>query len=127
MRDADYAVGVLTALKALGVHVAVDDFGTGYSSLSYLKRFPVDILKIDKSFIDGLGGGHHDSAIVGATINLAHDLGLITTAEGVETDRQAQILTQLNCDKIQGHLFCRPQPPSTLIDTLLSSPVQQPI
>jgi diguanylate cyclase (GGDEF)-like protein len=127
MRDADYAVGVLTALQALGVRVAVDDFGTGYSSLSYLNRFPVDILKIDKSFIDGLGDGLHDSAIVGATINLAHDLGLITTAEGVETHRQAQILTQLGCDKVQGHLFCRPQPPTTLIDMLLTWPVQQPL
>jgi EAL domain-containing protein (putative c-di-GMP-specific phosphodiesterase class I) len=121
MRDADYTVTVLTALKALGVQIGVDDFGTGYSSLSYLKKFPVDILKIDKSFVDGLGDGFgcQDAAIVGATITLAHALGLVTTAEGVETASQAKILTNLGCDKAQGYLYCRPQPASTVIDTLL--------
>jgi EAL domain-containing protein (putative c-di-GMP-specific phosphodiesterase class I) len=126
MRDVDYAVVALTALKALGLRIGVDDFGTGYSSLSYLKRFPVDILKIDKSFVDGLGAGSEDSAIVGATITLAHALGLVTTAEGVETAGQAKILADLGCDKAQGYLFCRPQPASTLIDTLLRTVARAP-
>jgi diguanylate cyclase (GGDEF)-like protein len=119
MRDAEYTVTALAALKALGIRVGVDDFGTGYSSLSYLKKFPVDILKIDKSFVDGLGLKIQDAAIVGAIITLAHALGLDTTAEGVETAGQAKILAELGCDKAQGYLFCRPQAAATVIDTLL--------
>jgi diguanylate cyclase (GGDEF)-like protein len=125
MHDADHTVTVLTALKALGVRVGVDDFGTGYSSLSYLKKFPVDILKIDKSFVDGLGVEDQDTAIVGATITLAHALGLLSTAEGVETAIQAQVLTELGCDKAQGYLYCRPQSASTVIDTLLRTHARQ--
>jgi diguanylate cyclase (GGDEF)-like protein len=119
MLDADHTVTVLAELSALGVRVGVDDFGTGYSSLSYLKTFPVDILKIDKSFVDGLGVEDQDTAIVGAIITLGHALGLLTTAEGVETSIQAQVLTELGCDKAQGFLYCRPQSPSIVIDTLL--------
>jgi diguanylate cyclase (GGDEF)-like protein len=126
MHDAEHTVAVLTALRAIGVHLGVDDFGTGYSSLTYLKRFPFDILKVDGSFVNGLGNGLHDSAIVTATITLAHDLGLTTTAECVETHCQAQILADLSCEKVQGHLYCPPQPPSTLIETLLSSRVSAP-
>jgi diguanylate cyclase (GGDEF)-like protein len=126
MRDADYTVTVLTALKSLGVRIGVDDFGTGYSSLSYLKRFPVDILKIDKSFVDGLGVECQDTAIVGATVTLAHALGLLTTAEGVETAIQAKVLLELGCDKAQGHLFCRPQAASTVIDTLRRARLERP-
>jgi diguanylate cyclase (GGDEF)-like protein/PAS domain S-box-containing protein len=119
MRDATYTVSVLAALKVLGVGLSIDDFGTGYSSLSYLKTFPVDILKIDKSFVDGLGADRDDSAIVAATINLAHSLGLVTVAEGTETAIQVETLTELGCDKAQGYLFCRPQPAAAITQHLL--------
>jgi diguanylate cyclase (GGDEF)-like protein/PAS domain S-box-containing protein len=120
MRDAAFTVATLGDLKALGVGISVDDFGTGYSSLSYLKKFPVDILKIDKSFVNGLGADDHDSAIVRATINLAHSLGLTTVAEGTETPIQLRTLTELGCDKAQGYLFSRPQPPAAIIHHLLA-------
>ena len=121
MRDAAYTIAVLGALKSLGVGLSIDDFGTGYSSLSYLKRFPVDILKIDKSFVDGLGTDDEDSAIVRATINLAHSLGLITVAEGTETDIQIRTLVELGCDKAQGYLFCRPQPATAITAHLVAN------
>jgi diguanylate cyclase (GGDEF)-like protein/PAS domain S-box-containing protein len=129
MRDAAYTVAVLEKLKDLGVLLSVDDFGTGYSSLSYLKRFPVDILKIDKSFVDGLGADNDDSAIVRATINLAHSLGLSTVAEGAETELQVSALAELGCDKAQGYLFCRPQPAAALTERLLdeSRSHEQPV
>jgi diguanylate cyclase (GGDEF)-like protein len=125
MADAEYAITVLRGLKDLGVRLSVDDFGTGYSSLSYLKRFPVDILKIDRSFVDGLGVDDEDSAIVQATINLAHSLGLTTVAEGTETPGQVRALTELGCDKAQGYLFSRPQPATTLIGSLLQPSLHQ--
>jgi diguanylate cyclase (GGDEF)-like protein len=126
MADAEAAITVLRGLKSLGVRLSVDDFGTGYSSLSYLKKFPVDILKIDRSFIDGLGVEDDDSAIVQATINLAHSLGLTTVAEGTETPAQVRALTDLGCDKAQGYLFSRPLPALALLETLLLSPVHRP-
>jgi predicted signal transduction protein with EAL and GGDEF domain len=120
MADAEYAITVLRSLKNLGVRLSIDDFGTGYSSLSYLKKFPVDILKIDRSFVDGLGVEDDDTAIVQATINLAHSLGLTTVAEGTETPEQVRALTSLGCDKAQGYLFSRPQPATALTETLLA-------
>ena len=108
MADADHAVRVLRALKGLGVRLSVDDFGTGYSSLSYLRRFPVDALKIDRSFVDGLGVEAEDSAIVHAIISLAGSLGLDTVAEGVETRGQEEALVALGCHRAQGYLFSRP-------------------
>ncbi|MGH9091419.1 MAG: putative bifunctional diguanylate cyclase/phosphodiesterase [Acidimicrobiales bacterium] len=113
MRDADSAMGVLGALKRTGVSLAVDDFGTGYCSLSYLHRFPLDILKIDKAFVDELDDGE-GTEIVAAVVDLAHALGLDVVAEGVETERQLAILRQLGCDHAQGYLFSRPVPPSGL-------------
>ncbi len=113
MRDAVSALQVLQALKSIGVALAIDDFGTGYSSLSYLQRFPLDILKVDKSFVDELGLDQ-GTEIVAAVINLAHALGLNVVAEGVETEEQLTSLQQLGCDYAQGFLFSRPVPASEL-------------
>jgi diguanylate cyclase (GGDEF)-like protein/PAS domain S-box-containing protein len=127
MGDAEASVVILRSLRGLGLHLSVDDFGTGYSSLSYLKKFPVDALKIDKSFVDGLGTESDDSAIVRAIISLAGSLGLSTVAEGVETPTQLKALTDLGADKAQGYLFSRPQPAATLTGTLLAGFSDQPI
>jgi diguanylate cyclase (GGDEF)-like protein/PAS domain S-box-containing protein len=108
MRDAEDTLSVLRALKDLGVKLHVDDFGTGYSSLSYLKRFPVDALKVDRSFVDGLAGDPEDIAIVGAIIGLAQSLGMGTIAEGVESTAQLEALERLGCESGQGFLFSHP-------------------
>jgi diguanylate cyclase (GGDEF)-like protein len=108
MRDAEETMAVLHALKALGVGLSVDDFGTGYSSLSYLRKFPVDALKIDRSFVDGLGQEAEDSAIVQAIQALAISLGMTTVAEGVETATQLEVLRELGCLRAQGFWFSRP-------------------
>jgi diguanylate cyclase (GGDEF)-like protein/PAS domain S-box-containing protein len=100
----------LRALKSLGVQLAIDDFGTGFSSLAHLRRFPVDILKIDGTFIAGLGNEPQDASIAAAVISLAHALDLRTVAEGIETDEQLDILRGLGCDLGQGYLFARPAP-----------------
>jgi diguanylate cyclase (GGDEF)-like protein len=105
MADTEYAVGLLRGLKGLGVKVAVDDFGTGYSSLSFLRRFPLDELKIDKEFVDGLGGSDQDEAIVRLVIDLSHALGLEAVAEGVETAEQLARLREMGCDQAQGYYF----------------------
>ncbi len=115
MNDAAGALGVLRALKDLGVSLAIDDFGTGYSSLSYLQRFPLDILKVDKTFVDELGLNPEGSEIVTAVINLAHALGLQVIAEGVETEVQLEELQRLGCDFAQGYLFSRPVPAADLL------------
>ncbi len=107
MEDAEVNIMTLKRLKELGVQLAIDDFGTGYSSLSYLRRFPVDTLKIDKSFVRLLGRDAEDNAIVHAIITLAHTLGMQVTAEGVETDDQLRQLCELGCDMAQGYLFAK--------------------
>jgi diguanylate cyclase (GGDEF)-like protein/PAS domain S-box-containing protein len=108
MGDQDDIFDKLSELKSLGVRVAIDDFGTGYSSLSYLKRLPVETLKIDKSFISGLGKDPKDRLIASATISLAQTLKLAVVAEGVETARQATHLRKLGCDLAQGYYFAKP-------------------
>ena len=108
MDDAESARRMLVTLKDVGVYLAIDDFGTGYSSLAYLRRFPVDALKVDKSFVDGLGREAEDSAIVRAVVNLAQTLGLDTVAEGVETEVQRQELVALGCTYAQGYLWSPP-------------------
>jgi diguanylate cyclase (GGDEF)-like protein/PAS domain S-box-containing protein len=108
MKDAPESLAVLQALKALGVSISIDDFGTGYSSLSYLKRFPVDVLKIDRSFVSGLGQDPDDLAIVQAIVALARSLGMSTVAEGVETQAQLDVLRGLGCTAAQGYLLGRP-------------------
>jgi EAL domain-containing protein (putative c-di-GMP-specific phosphodiesterase class I) len=122
MADAEGAVTTLRALKALGVQVAIDDFGTGYSSLAYLKQFPVDILKIDRSFVDGLGRDPHDTAIVRSVVALAKTLELRLTAEGIETPEQRDQLAMLECEFGQGYLFSRPLTPDAVESSLPERP-----
>ncbi|HEU4869392.1 MAG TPA: EAL domain-containing protein [Pyrinomonadaceae bacterium] len=107
MKDPEEAIEKLHELKLMGIKVAVDDFGTGYSSLNYLKRFPIDTLKIDKTFVSDVCKDPHDTAIVRAIINLGHALDLTVIAEGVETKEQLQYLSALECDVVQGFLFSK--------------------
>ncbi|MGA2211277.1 MAG: EAL domain-containing protein [Acidimicrobiales bacterium] len=118
MSNADSALQVLTELKTLGVRLAIDDFGTGYSSLAHLKRFPVDVLKVDRSFISGLGRHPEDSAIVASILGLTHALGIVAVAEGVETPDQLGALQRLGCEFGQGFLWSRPVPAAELEPTL---------
>ncbi len=118
MQDIEATVSTLQALKGLGIQLAIDDFGTGYSSLSYLKRFPVDTLKIDRSFVSGLGEDAQDTAIVRSVVDLAKTLNLSVTGEGIETAAQEAQLAELGCDQGQGFLIARPAPAST-IESLL--------
>jgi EAL domain-containing protein (putative c-di-GMP-specific phosphodiesterase class I) len=111
----------IDALRALGVNLSIDDFGTGYSSLGYLRRFPVDSVKVDRSFVDGLGTESEDSAIVAAVVSLGHALGLSVVAEGVETERQLEDLRALGCDRAQGFLFSAPQPADVFASVVSSS------
>ena len=110
MQDMELSIERLTELKALGVQLAVDDFGTGYSSLNYIRRFPVDILKVDKSFVDGVSDGGEASALTAAVIELAGILNLKPVAEGIERADQLQRLLELHCDLGQGFFFARPLP-----------------
>lgn len=105
MQDAGSTISMLRSLKNLGVRIAMDDFGTGYSSLAYLKRFPIDLLKIDRSFVQELPGNDEDAAIVRAVMALASSLQLQVVAEGVETEDQYQFLSSEGCNRFQGHLF----------------------
>ena len=114
MGDAEAAVEALGRCKDLGVNLSIDDFGTGYSSLSYLKRFPIDTVKIDRSFVSGLGTDPDDAIIVGAIVHLADVLGIATVAEGVETSQQVAELLRLGCTQGQGYYFARPQPAEAL-------------
>ena len=110
MQNVDRALHTLLRLKQLGVGIAIDDFGTGYSSLNYLKQFPIDVLKIDRSFVDGLPDGEQDAQIARAIIAMAHSLNLAVIAEGVETQAQLDFLRDHDCDEIQGYLLGRPMP-----------------
>ena len=118
VHDADEALGRLNALSALGVRLAIDDFGTGYSNLAYLKKFPIDKLKIDRSFIQGLPGDESDQAIVTAVTSLGRALKLQVVAEGVETEAQRALLSRLQCDQYQGFL-CAPGLPAEEFARLL--------
>jgi len=108
IRDTEHVLALVTRLKAMGIKLSIDDFGTGYSSLSYLKRFRVDQLKIDQSFIRDLATNQEDAAIVLAVIQMARSLGLRTIAEGVEEEVQLNYLRTQGCDAAQGYHFARP-------------------
>jgi diguanylate cyclase (GGDEF)-like protein/PAS domain S-box-containing protein len=125
MHNTELSARLLRRLKEMGVRVAMDDFGTGYSSLAYLKRFPVDTIKIDRSFIQGIPGDSDDSTLTQAIIAMAHSLRLRTVAEGVETAEQAEFLRLNHCDEIQGYYFSRPLPYAQLVEKLQQHALEQ--
>jgi EAL domain-containing protein (putative c-di-GMP-specific phosphodiesterase class I) len=110
MDDGEETISTLCEIKEMGVRLSVDDFGTGYSSLTYLSRFPIDELKIDRTFVRGLPGERQNAAIVGAILVLGRELGMNVVAEGVETKEQLQFLAQRRCNEFQGYLCSRPAP-----------------
>jgi diguanylate cyclase (GGDEF)-like protein/PAS domain S-box-containing protein len=118
MEASNSAMTGLRDLREAGIPVGLDDFGTGFSSLAYLRQFPLDFVKIDRSFVHGLTLGSGEDAIVGAIVNLSHALGLYTVAEGVETRRQLDILRSLGCDRAQGFLFAHPEEPAAVAERI---------
>jgi EAL domain-containing protein (putative c-di-GMP-specific phosphodiesterase class I) len=110
IRDDETALAILHQLRAIGIHIALDDFGTGYSSLSYLKRFPFDKIKIDRSFVTDIAEIDGASVIVQAVVNIAAASNMTTTAEGVETSEQKEILRALGCTEMQGYRFSPAKP-----------------
>jgi EAL domain-containing protein (putative c-di-GMP-specific phosphodiesterase class I) len=118
MTQAEATTGVLHALKDLGVQLAIDDFGTGYSSLSYLSRFPVNTLKIDRSFVHGIGRTQHDATIINAVIGIARSLEQSVVAEGIETKEQLALLRSYDCGEGQGYYFSRPVAATQFADLL---------
>jgi diguanylate cyclase (GGDEF)-like protein/PAS domain S-box-containing protein len=122
MADTDSSVRVLQELRGCGIQLSIDDFGTGYSSLAYLRRFAVDALKIDRSFIMSMQDDAEDAVIVGTVLTLAHGLGLRVVAEGVELQEQLDMLTELGCDEVQGYLTGRPGRAADVLPILLGTP-----
>jgi EAL domain-containing protein (putative c-di-GMP-specific phosphodiesterase class I) len=120
IRDDDAALAVLHQLRAIGVRIALDDFGTGYSSLSYLKRFPFDKIKIDRCFVTDIGEPEGSASIVEAVVNIAAARRMTTTAEGVETEQQRELLRALGCSEMQGYLFSAPKPAADVRQLLLA-------
>jgi EAL domain-containing protein (putative c-di-GMP-specific phosphodiesterase class I) len=110
IHDDEAALAILHQLRAIGVRIALDDFGTGFSSLSYLKRFPFDKIKIDRCFVSDVAEVDGSSAIVQAVVNIAASRNMTTTAEGVETEQQREILRTLGCTEMQGYLFSAARP-----------------
>ncbi|MGZ4163569.1 MAG: EAL domain-containing protein, partial [Tumebacillaceae bacterium] len=108
MKNAEGVIATVQQLKRMGVHIAIDDFGTGYSSLGYLRRFHLNTLKVDRSFLQDVLEDSENTIIVSAIINLAHNLKLNVVAEGVETEEQLAFLIELGCDEVQGYLFSPP-------------------
>ena len=112
MENISQSIEMMKAMKNLGLSISIDDFGTGYSSLSYLKKFPIDFLKIDQSFIKGALEDCSDQSIIKAIIDVAHSLNLKVTAEGIETEHQLKFLKDYQCDEGQGYYFSKPLPPT---------------
>jgi EAL domain-containing protein (putative c-di-GMP-specific phosphodiesterase class I) len=125
MENPEIAAEILEGLRKLGISIAIDDFGTGYSSMSYLKRFCVDTLKIDKSFVSGVATDAHNAAMVKAMITLAHDLDLRVVGEGIETESELAFLNRFSCDEGQGYLFSKPQP-AKIAESFLSAGTAPP-
>ncbi|WP_134929028.1 EAL domain-containing protein, partial [Pseudomonas protegens] len=127
MQNVEATLATLQAIKALGVRLAVDDFGTGYSSLSYLRKFPVDVLKIDQSFIHGLSHEPKDAALVSAIIQLGRSLNLSIIAEGVETQEQLAFLEQQGCEEGQGYYFSKALPADSFARLLRAQASQKQV
>ena len=125
MENAEKVIVTLDRLKTMGVKLAVDDFGTGYSSLSYLKRFPIDLLKIDRAFVSDITTNKVDADIVTTIIALSHSLNVKVIAEGVETEEQKALLAREGCDSMQGYLFGRPVPPDEFERQFLHKKISQ--
>ena len=121
MAHTEENVELLGRLKALGVGLAIDDFGTGYSSLAYLHRFPADVIKIDRSFVERLGGSESDTELLRTIVQLGQSLKMVTVAEGVETAEQVQVLREMGCELAQGFHFHRALTPEHL-EQLLGPP-----
>jgi len=122
MENVQLSIASLRSLQDMGISIAIDDFGTGFSSLSYLAKFPIDALKIDRSFVIEMTNSPEGLALVATIINLAHTLKLKVIAEGVETEEQAAMLRSLACDEMQGYLFSRPVPAEVFETKFLNSP-----
>jgi EAL domain-containing protein (putative c-di-GMP-specific phosphodiesterase class I) len=118
LQDTEATLDILNRLQALGVSISLDDFGTGYSSLSYLRRFPFNKIKLDQSFVKGLSDDQESIAIVRAVTAMGRSLGMVTTAEGVETLHQLETLRAEACDELQGYYFSRPVPGEQLLDVI---------
>jgi EAL domain-containing protein (putative c-di-GMP-specific phosphodiesterase class I) len=123
LEEAEDVTATLHALKSIGVQIVLDDFGTGYSSLAYLTRLPLDTLKVDRSFVEGLGTERRGSAVTEAIVSMARALSLEVIAEGVETETQVAELRRLGCDLAQGYYFCEPQPAEE-ITAMLRGPLR---
>jgi len=120
VKDIDHTITMMDNLKAMGFSFAIDDFGTGYSSLAYIKKMPIDVIKIDKSFVFGMLENHADYQIIMSTIAMVKNLELTVIAEGVETAAQLRSLTENNCDLIQGYYFSKPVPEIELAEFIKS-------
>jgi EAL domain-containing protein (putative c-di-GMP-specific phosphodiesterase class I) len=118
MEDVKHSIGSLQAIRALGVSIAIDDFGTGFSSLSYLRSFPFNRIKIDRSFVADITGNSECKAIVSAVAALGISLGMSTTAEGVETSEQWDLVTKQGCTNVQGYYFSKPRPAAEIPEML---------
>ena len=123
MQNVARAIKILTAIQSRGIRLAIDDFGTGYSSMSLMKQFPIDTIKIDRSFVRDLPDDSEDQAIAQAIISMGKALGMTVVAEGVETTEQETFLRDHACDEMQGYLFSKPVPPAQMADLLRSAPL----
>lgn len=118
IKESEKAIERLTDMKSLGVRLALDDFGTGYSSLGYLRRFPIDVLKIDRSFVTGVSGTGRERDLVDAVVKIGKSLNMKTVAEGIEGSEQVRALREVDCDLAQGFYFSGPLPPEQITDLL---------